>query len=167
MVRTILVISDTHGYHTNLQKVLELERGRYEEVFHLGDVCDGEEWIRKMSGCPVTFVRGNCDGFSRLPQEADFVRWGHHFLLTHGHRYFLYADPSDLAAEAASRGADVALYGHTHKPFISMIGDVLTANPGSISRPRQQGHLPSYIMMHVDEEGSVDCELKFLNDQQT
>ena len=162
MARTVLVISDTHGLHENLRKVLAIEAGKYEEVFHLGDVDGCEDVIRDMADTPVTFVRGNCDAFSRLPQERDFVYEGHHFLMTHGHRYFLHHDASQVAQEAAARGADVALFGHTHIPLIRWIGDVLVANPGSLSKPRQSGRQASYIMMHVDEDEPVDCELKYL-----
>ena len=37
----VLVISDTHGYHKNLDRVLELERP-YQQVIHLGDL-EGDE----------------------------------------------------------------------------------------------------------------------------
>lgn len=164
MAGTILVISDTHGYHTNLRAVIERERENFDAVFHLGDVEGADDLIREMAGCPVRFVRGNCDGWCDLPGELDFTQWGHHFFLTHGHRFFVYNDPSDLAAEAAARGADVALYGHTHKPLIQMCGEVLVVNPGSISRPRQADRRASYILMHVEENKPVDCELKYLDD---
>ena len=42
MARTVLVISDTHGLHENLRKVLAIEAGKYDAVFHLGDVEGGE-----------------------------------------------------------------------------------------------------------------------------
>lgn len=164
MARTVLVISDTHGLHENLRKVLAIEAGKYDAVFHLGDVEGGEDMIRDMADAPVTFVRGNCDVFSRLPQERDFIYEGHHFLMTHGHRYFVYYDASELAAEASSRGVEVALYGHTHKPLVQQIGEVLVVNPGSLSRPRQADRTPSYVMMHVEEGKTVACELKYLPD---
>ena len=162
MARTVLVISDMHGMHDNLRELVRIEEGRYDAVFHLGDTNDNADLIRSICGCPVTFVRGNCDSFSDFPEVRDFKQWGHHFFMTHGHRYFIYRDPADLAAEAASRGADVALFGHTHTPLMQMIDDVLVINPGSLSKPRQSGRAPSYVMLTVEEGSDVACELKYL-----
>ncbi len=56
----VLVISDTHGYHKNLDRVLELERP-YQQVIHLGDLEGDEDYLEAAAGCPVEAVRGNND----------------------------------------------------------------------------------------------------------
>jgi predicted phosphodiesterase len=44
--------------------------------------------------------------------------------------------------------------GHTHVPLIER-GEVTIVNPGSISQPRQEGHIPTYLVMNI-ENGQVD-----------
>ena len=165
MGKDILVVSDTHGINTNLRIALERERGHFDMVFHLGDFGGNEDAIIAMTDCPVVFVRGNCDGWSKLPSELNFTESGHHFFLTHGHRYFVGYDRSTLAEEAARLGADVALYGHTHVACCEMIDDILVINPGSLSRPRGYNYGPSYAMLHVEPFEQVTCEIKTITDK--
>ena len=46
--------------------------------------------------------------------------------------YGVKYDLDTLADAAAARGAEVALFGHTHKPLVDMRGKTLFLNPGSI-----------------------------------
>ena len=48
----ILVISDTHGRHGNFDKMLKIE-GQPDLLIHLGDVEEGEDYIRAVMECPV------------------------------------------------------------------------------------------------------------------
>ena len=54
------------------------------------------------------------------------------------------------------------MYGHTHMPALTVEPDLITLNPGSISYPRQKGRKPSYILMEVDQDGKVSCEIRYL-----
>ena len=60
-----------------------------------------------------------------------------------------------LKEEARERGADIVMYGHTHKPALTREDDLITLNPGSVSYPRQQGRRPSYMIMELISEGEV------------
>lgn len=162
MGKTILVVSDTHGSNTTFRTAVDIERGHFDEVYHLGDVCDGEQMIRSIAECPVIFVKGNCDGFSRLPGELDFTESGHHIFMAHGHRYFVGFDASGMVEEARKRGADVALYGHTHVPYCEMIDGILAVNPGSLSRPRGYDRRPSYAILRLEPFKVVECEIKYI-----
>ena len=53
---------------------------------------------------------------------------------THGHMYGVKYDLDTLAEAAAARGAEVALFGHTHIPLEEQHGTVLLFNPGSCGR---------------------------------
>lgn len=64
--------------------------------------------------------------------------------------------------EAKSRGCDIAMYGHTHRPFLDVIDGVTVLNPGSLSYPRQEGRRPSYMIIHVDADGKMDYQQKYL-----
>lgn len=83
--------------------------------------------------------------------------------MTHGHYYYVTVGTRDLVEEAKTNGCDVVMFGHTHKPFLNQDDPELTVlNPGSLSFPRQEGRRPSYIMMEIDEKGSVHYSLHFL-----
>ncbi|KAI4451982.1 hypothetical protein C823_006543 [Eubacterium plexicaudatum ASF492] len=98
----VLVISDTHGYHKNLDRVLELERP-YDQVIHLGDIEGDEEYLEVKAGCPVAAVKGNNDYFSPLPQEQTIELDGKRILITHGHYYYVVAGLEHLIREAKAR----------------------------------------------------------------
>ena len=69
----ILIVSDTHGRHGNLEDVLEAE-SPIDMLLHLGDVEDGEHFIEAIAACekwPCHIVAGNNDYFSHLPKEKE------------------------------------------------------------------------------------------------
>ena len=66
----ILIVSDTHKSHRNLEKVIESTDG-IDMLIHLGDTEGGEDYIRALVNCPVHIVSGNNDFFSELPREED------------------------------------------------------------------------------------------------
>ena len=56
------------------------------------------------------------------------------------------------------------MYGHTHKPEVDVDDEVTVVNPGSLSYPRQEGRLPSYVIMEIDDETQeVHYTIKYLN----
>ena len=59
-------------------------------------------------------VRGNCDFGSDLPLTGEFTAQGVKIFYTHGHYYGVKSGLYTLACAARERGAQVALYGHTH-----------------------------------------------------
>ena len=157
----ILIVSDTHKAHGNLERALEKEGPLYM-LIHLGDVEGKADYIEAVAGCPVHMVSGNNDFFSDLPWEEEFFIGDHHVFITHGHGYFVGMNEDRLKAEARGRGADIVMYGHTHMPALTVEPDLITLNPGSISYPRQKGRKPSYILMEVDQDGKVSCEIRYL-----
>ena len=65
-----------------------------------------------------------------------------------------------LKSEARHRGADVVMFGHTHRPFLEVNDDLVVLNPGSLSYPRQDGRKCTYAMMEIDRLGKVHYWLK-------
>ena len=57
-------------------------------------------------------------------------------LLTHGHRYGVKEDLQRLTYAALEQACAVALFGHTHEPFLAREQGVLLLNPGSLCQPR-------------------------------
>lgn len=159
----ILVISDTHRKNENLFRVLE-KTGTPDLLIHCGDVEGSEYTISQAAGCPVEMVAGNNDFFSTLPREREFTLAGHQILLTHGHSYYVSMGNEMIKQEAAARGADIVIYGHTHRPVIDISEEITALNPGSLSYPRQEGHLPSYLLMELDENGKAQFSIHFLHE---
>ncbi len=157
----ILIISDTHGKHENLEEALKRE-GRMDLLIHLGDAEGYEDVIAGLAGCPVEIVAGNNDFFSMLPREKEFVLGGYRIWITHGHYYYVNTGVADIKREAAARDMDIVMFGHTHRPLIDYGQELITLNPGSLSYPRQEGRRPSYIRMEFDENGKARFELKYL-----
>ena len=157
----ILIVSDTHRRDGNLLEVIE-KTAPFDLMIHLGDTEGSEayfkDWI-KNDLCVVHVVRGNNDFFSDLPAEQEFFIEGHHVFITHGHYYGVSLGEDRIKAEARGRGADIVMYGHTHRPSLEEENDLVTLNPGSVSYPRQVGRDPSYIVMQADERGGVDFQI--------
>ena len=54
------------------------------------------------------------------------------------------------------------IFGHTHKPCLKFEEDMIIMNPGSLTYPRQENRLPSYIVLEMDEEGRVEGEIRYV-----
>ena len=159
----ILVVSDTHRKDDNLKLVLS-EECPLDMLIHLGDAEGSEHFIPDWVNpeCRMEMVLGNNDFFSRLDREREIDIAGHKAFITHGHYYGVSMGPEGLADEAKSRGCDIAMYGHTHRPFLDVIDGVTVLNPGSLSYPRQEGRRPSYMIINVGADGKLDYQQKYL-----
>ncbi len=155
----ILIASDTHGRDKTLEMAIKAS-GKLDLLIHAGDVHQSEDYIRAIAECPVQMVAGNNDYFSRLPGELEFMVGAYRVFLTHGHTYCVNAGYETLRREARARGADIVIFGHTHRPLIEEREDLIVLNPGSLSYPRQEGGEATYILMTVNEEGDADFQLK-------
>ena len=158
----VLIVSDTHGREQNLAEALE-QTGPIDQLIHLGDVEGGAEHIRKLAGdAPAAIIAGNNDFFCDLPNERIFTLGGHRIFMTHGHGYFVHSGTLYLKREARKKGADIVMFGHTHKPYMEEDNELLVLNPGSLSLPRQEGHRPTYIVMEIANDGQISYELCYL-----
>ena len=152
----VLIVSDTHRMDDILKKVIEREKP-FDMFIHLGDVESSETKISYMlePDCSCFIVQGNND-----PKEKEVNIKNHKALLVHGHQYGVSMGVEILKDEAISRGCDFAMYGHTHRPYIKTIDGVTILNPGSLGYPRQAGHMPTYMIMNVDDDGKFQIETK-------
>ena len=157
----ILIVSDTHRKNDNYLKVLQLV-GKIDMVIHLGDVEGSEYTIREAAECPVEMIAGNNDFFSDLPTEKTLQIGRYRVMITHGHQYYIGMGNEMLKEEAIANGADIVMYGHTHRPVIDISDDIIMLNPGSLSYPRQDDKKPSYIVMEIDLAGDATFSLQYL-----
>ncbi|MCI6091186.1 metallophosphoesterase [bacterium] len=158
----ILIVSDTHGRHSAFDKALK-EAGKIDALVHLGDTEGGEDYIEAVCGCPAYVLAGNNDFFSDNLREMEVVFGTKKAFMTHGHYYYVSLGPERIIEEGKMRNADIVMFGHTHKPFLEMIDGMIVLNPGSLSYPRQEGRKGSYIMMEIEPDCDVKCEIKYLD----
>ena len=143
---TIGIISDNHGdWSPNIAKALE----GVDAIIHAGDIGPYQIISKMESIAPTTAVLGNTDG--DLPiKENEVTNIGKKkFFVQH------IVDPHQLEVPLRARldkvNPDVVVFGHTHKPFCEILGNILFLNPGSVTRPRGQ-FSPSMVRLVIKEE---------------
>jgi len=151
----ILVMSDSHGNTNNMLSAVDLETP--EVILHLGDhISDCGDITLLHPDILLRSVRGNCDrGFPGLDID-EFVMEEKRFLMTHGHLFSVKFGKSSIKKEAADRGADILLFGHTHIQHHTVADKLIVLNPGSIGVGTKE-----YAVIEINN-GIIDCELKRL-----
>lgn len=157
----ILIVSDTHGSLRNFDEIIEREK-KIDMLLHLGDIEGDDDYMEAVMDCPVHVVAGNNDFFSGLPGELEIEVGKYKVFMTHGHGYYVSASTKRLKQAARARGADIVMYGHTHRPEIDLEDDVITINPGSLSYPRQPGRKATYVVMDISAKGEAVFNLKYV-----
>lgn len=140
-------MSDSHGDTQAIDKALQLA-GKIDHWLHAGDCIPDAEYLQVAADVPVTMAAGNCDWpGGNAPGEVLLELGGHRIFLTHGHLYGVRYTTEALQEAAAERGAELAVYGHTHIADITP-GNVLVLNPGSVSRPRDESR-GSFLVVNL------------------
>ena len=67
---------------------------------------------------------------ANFPPEVEIKMGPHKIFMTHGHHYFVSMTLDHLKREARARGADIVIFGHTHKPCLKFEEDMIIMNPG-------------------------------------
>ncbi len=127
----ILIFSDSHRSLSGMYRAIDAHRP--DQVIHLGDLQrDAEEVAQFYPRIPFCTVPGNCDGWTTDPVKKEIVIGGKRFLLSHGHTWRVKSGHEAAVAEARARGADVLLFGHTHRAYCQRLPDGLwVLNPGA------------------------------------
>lgn len=146
----VLIASDIHGSYYYAQKVKEaFDREKADMLVLLGDIyyhgprnpfpkdyapMKVAELLNSMKS-KLLVIKGNCDSeVDQMISEFDFVEFGQILVdgikvtLTHGHKFNKDNMPSNAG--------DLLCYGHFHTGFITEVGDVVVANAGSVSLPK-------------------------------
>lgn len=156
----VLIVSDTHRKNSNYYKVVDMHKP--DMIIHCGDAEGEEEALISASPCPVHIVMGNNDFFSDLPREIELEIEDKKMFVTHGHNYYVSMGTENIKREAIARGMDIVVFGHTHRPVVEIDNDIIAINPGSLSYPRQDGRIPSYVIMEKDRFGEWHYTISFL-----
>ena len=141
------IISDTHGLLRPEVFDVFLE---VDHILHGGDVGSGALLDELGAIAPVTAVYGNTDGWdlrARLPRVARLRLDGFDIVVTHGDQL---GSPTPEKLNAAFPDAEIIVYGHTHKPLLTIVDQVVTVmNPGGAGPPRF-GLPPSVGIMELE-----------------
>ena len=135
-----------------------IERERPTLCFFLGDgECDLILAQERCPALPFYAVRGNCDPRSKLSGALACTVGGVRIFATHGHLYNVKYEPEldTLAAAAEGSGAELVLFGHSHRACMEKHRDLTFLNPGTIGRTAR----PGYAVLTV-EDGRFSAELK-------
>lgn len=157
MAKYLTVFSDSHGEKRNVCRLIGDCVASDKVVFlgdGLGDLIELFEFEEK-----IVKVAGNCDFSLTAQKQATFELGGVRFLAVHGDLYGVKSGLKRLTEYAKQKGVKVVLYGHTHKPLISVTDGVTLINPGTLS---SHGNSQTFAFITVNN-GNVDCKIIPLN----
>ena len=176
-------LGDLVGYGAKPNATIELIRERGIPTI-MGNYDDGVGFDRDDCGCAYKDkdeeARGQQSLFwtrdvttpankaylRTLPPEIRFEVEGKHFRLVHGsprrmNEYlFEDRDPGSLSRIAQGAEADVLVFGHTHKPWVREIEDVLFINDGSVGKPKDGDPRAAWALLTVAAGKPVQAEIR-------
>lgn len=122
------VIADTHGL---LRPEVFDVFGQVDYILHGGDVGPLALLDELGAIAPVTAVYGNTDSWpvrDRLGQVARVELEGFTIVVTHGDQF---GSPTPERLQREFPDAEIIVYGHTHRPLLTLVDTVVTVmNPG-------------------------------------
>jgi putative phosphoesterase len=141
------VIADTHGL---LRPEVFQAFAEVDHILHAGDVGPIDVLTELESLAPVTAVYGNTDRDEvrdRLPQVAAIELDGFDIIVTHGDQL---GSPTPENLNAAFPEAQIIVFGHTHRPLLTIVDVVVTVmNPGGAGH-RRFGLPPSVGILELE-----------------
>ena len=148
------LISDTHGL---LRREVAAALAGVDRILHAGDVGRPEVLEALQAIAPVTAVRGNVDTASwaeKLP--TDTVKW------IDGFNIYMIHILGQMRMVPKEARIDVVVSGHSHKPLIETLNDVLYINPGSAG-PRRFTLPISIGFLRLSPKALIEAWLKTLD----
>jgi uncharacterized protein len=150
--RVVGLISDTHGL---LRPGVREALTGVELILHSGDVGGSGILDELRLIAPVKAVFGNTDPEDEpeLAQAIIVAIDGIRVHVSHGHEV---GSPTP-AKLAVKYDADVVVFGHTHRPLVSRLGNQLFVNPGAAG-PKRFDITPSVARLTI-EGGKAEVEI--------
>lgn len=150
----LLILSDSHRETEHMLRAARRERP--DSIVHLGDYADDADLLaQEFPLTALCCVRGNCDGFGAKQPREVLLEWpGVKIFATHGHRYGVKGGLLSLSYAAREKGAQVALFGHTHEAYCRYVDGLWLLNPGACS-----GYVPTYGIVEIEDGAVKDCRV--------
>ena len=147
----LVVLSDTHRTDgTGLVDAAEAAVADADVVVHAGDFTTEAvvDAIREAAGdAEVHAVHGNADSpavTERLPTETTLEYAGVRIAVRHRSR----SGTTGLTMFGRQQGADLVVFGHSHRPTVEEMDELTLLNPGSHADPR--GAKQSFAVLEPD-----------------
>lgn len=141
------VIADTHGL---LRPEVFHAFAEVDHIVHAGDVGPLDLLTELEALAPVSAVYGNTDGPELrrvLPQVAQLELDGFDIVVTHGDQL---GSPTPEGLNQAFPQAQIIVFGHTHRPLLTIVDEVVTVmNPGGAGH-RRFGLPPSVGILELE-----------------
>ena len=155
------LISDTHITQKRgriSQKVFE-EFGDVDLIIHAGDITQQKVIDSLGEIAPVIAVLGNNDKLDLNKTEVIEIE---NFKIGINHGTSYSNDFDKLYKLAINLDVNVLITGHTHKPHLKIIDNILFINPGSSNRPIKSD--ASIVVLNIDKnhESVSDIEVNFI-----
>ncbi|OLZ42249.1 phosphoesterase [Natrinema saccharevitans] len=155
----IAIFSDTHSSAGHELEGAALTAAREADVVvHAGDFTSNAALEAFREECNRLFaVHGNADGAGvrdRLPTARVVEAGGVRIAVTHRRD----GGETGLAMFGRSRGADLVVFGHSHRPTVVETDDVVLLNPGSHADPR--GNRPGFAVLEERADGGLEGEIR-------
>ena len=168
----LIALEGIHGVAGNYDSTVATDYKhcgcRYEDA-------DQERLSHISYGWTRQHVSGWTKGFlGRLPFRIDIRPLGGHvsgptLTLLHGNQVlntvYVTEDRSDdflgkIGAGVGARAGDVIAFGHTHKPWHRVVGDVHFVNTGSVGRPKDGDPRAGYVTLGFASDGKPSVEFQ-------
>lgn len=141
----ILVVSDSHLFGDDLQRITNKYKRKVDLMIHCGDssLPIDDEVIRQYD----IVVKGNHDDalFPRYQVYQDIC-------VTHGHFYNVYAGYHELIKLCKSQNCHLCFHGHTHVPTYQIHEDIHFINPGSLMMNRGTYGYGTYVIVEYNNK---------------
>lgn len=163
-MKRLIAVSDSHGCVENLRAVIEraVLSGPVNAFVFLGDGMSDWEAVRPLllahnPHMELFAVLGNNDFSSNAPVDVQFSFCGYRILATHGHTHRVKSGLDWLCYAAREREAKIALYGHTHRPYLEAVYGVYLVNPGAVCD--LQANRSAYAELMFEDDGRMRPDL--------
>jgi putative phosphoesterase len=179
----VYCLGDLVGYGAKPNETIGLIRERGIPTI-MGNYDDGVGFDRADCGCaykdPAEEARGQQSLFwtrqvttpankaylRTLLPEIRFEAAGQRFRLVHGSprrmNEYLFEDRDARSLTRIAQGADtdVLVFGHTHKPWVRTIEDILFVNDGSVGKPKDGDPRAAWALLTVQRGKPVQVEIR-------
>ena len=143
-------LSGAGGWSTEL---IIAEDGNFKGVYHDSDMGAGSEEYPN----GIQYYCAFQGKFTQPIKKEDYI----YSTTIESISYKYPVGTEEIKDWARANGADIVMFGHTHRPVIEM-DDVIAVNPGSISQPRQENRRPSYMIMEIDKNKELHFNIYYV-----